>query len=294
MAVAFWLVGRRDVGTGLVAERLGRPAATARLTGLVALTTRRQLGAMLAWGFGIVVMGAFVGLLVGALVEFIASDPTFADALPIGPGGVAASALSLYTVFLATTTAAYAVTAIGAARAEEVASRGATVLALPVSRWRWLGSQVTVAGVASRGDHAGHGPGDGRDSAASLADGTDVGDLVGAAAVTLPAIGCVLGLAVLLLGLVPRAFAVIWAYLAYVFVVGLFGQLLPDARRRPLAVHVHAAAARRAHGLAARDRPEPGRRGTGGRRPGRLPASRRARLKRGTPGRVPRSGGDAS
>lgn len=228
VVVAFWLVGRRDVGTGLLAERLGRPAATARLTGMTALTTRRQLGAILSWGLGIVAMGAFVGLLAGALVDFIDSEPSLADVFPQGPNGAAAGALAVYTVFLAVTTGAYAVTALAAARAEEVATRGAAVLALPVSRWRWLGSQTAVAALASVGIMVVTGLVMGVTASSSLDGGVDVGQMLGAALVTLPAIGCLLGLAVLLVGLAPRALGLIWAYVTYVFVVGLFGAILPD------------------------------------------------------------------
>ncbi|WP_028046115.1 ABC transporter permease [Cellulomonas sp. URHE0023] len=228
VGVAFVLVGRRDAGTGLLPERLGRPSASPRLTGMVALTSRRQLGAILSWGTGIVLMGGFVGLLAGALVDFIADEPSLADMFPTGPNGAAAGALALYTVFLAVTTGAYAATALGAARAEEVATRGAAVLALPVSRWRWLGSQAAVAGVASVLIMLVTGLVMGVTAASSLDGGVDVAELVGAAAVTLPAVGCMLGLAVLLVGLAPGAFGLIWAYVTYVFVVGLFGALLPD------------------------------------------------------------------
>ncbi|WP_426594108.1 ABC transporter permease [Cellulomonas sp. McL0617] len=228
VVLAFWLVGRRDVGTGLVAERLGRPAAPRSLTGMVALTARSQLGPILSWGFAIVAMGAVVGLLAGALVDFLASDPTLSQAFPDGPNGAAAGALAVYTVFLAVTTGAYAATALGAARAEEVATRGAAVLALPVSRWRWLGAQAGVAGVASVVIMLVTGLAMGATAAGSLDGAVSVGQVVGGALVTLPAIGCMLGLAVLVLGLAPRVFGLIWAYVVYVFVVGLFGPLLPD------------------------------------------------------------------
>lgn len=226
--VAFWLVGRRDVGTGLVAERMGPRGASARLTGMVALTTRRQLGAIASWGFAVVAMGAVVGLLANELVDFLGSDPSFQELLPSGPGGAVAGALALYMLFLAITTGTYAATALGAARAEENATRGATVLALPVSRWRWLGSQVGVAAVASVVIMLVTGLVVGLTAASSLAEGSDVWTLVGAAAVTLPAIGCMLGVAVLLVGLLPRAFGLVWAYVAYVFVVGMFGGILPE------------------------------------------------------------------
>ncbi|MEZ0446656.1 ABC transporter permease [Cellulomonas sp. ICMP 17802] len=228
VAVAFRLVGRRDLGTGLVAERLGRPRASARLTGMVALTLRRQAGSILAWGVAIVVMGAFIGLLAGELVNFIADEPQLAQIFPTGPNGAAASAFALYVVFLAVMAGAYAATGVGAARSEEVAVRGAIVLAGPVSRARWLGSQVGVAGVAAVVMMLVTGLLMGVMAAVSLGDQSFVGRLVGAAAVTLPAVGIILGVAVVVMAVAPRAFGVVWAYVTYVGVVGLFGPLLPD------------------------------------------------------------------
>ena len=45
---------------------------------------------------------------------------------------------------------------------------------------------------------------------------------------TLPAVGIILGVAVVVMGVAPRAFGLVWAYVTYVGVVGLFGALLPD------------------------------------------------------------------
>lgn len=225
---AFWLAGRRDLGTGLLAERLGRPRATDRLTGLFALTLRRQLGAIVSWGAGIVLSGALIGLLAGELVDYVDDEPQLAQMFPDGPGGVIASAFALYTVFLAVMAAAYASTAVGAARSEEVATRGALVLSGPVSRTRWLGSQAGLGGVAVVAIMLLTGLVMGLTANASLGDDGHVPELVGAAAVTLPAIGCVLGVATVVMGVAPRAFGLVWAYVTYVGVVGLFGGLLPD------------------------------------------------------------------
>ncbi|GEK22442.1 ABC transporter permease [Cellulomonas xylanilytica] len=228
VAVAFWLVGRRDQGTGLLAERLGRPRASRRLTGLVALTLRRQLGAIGAWGFGIVVSGALIGLLAGELVDYVDDEPQLAQMFPTGSNGVIASAFALYTVFLAVMAAAYASTAVAAARSEEVATRGALALSAPVSRTRWLGSQVGVGGAAVVAIMLLTGLVMGLTANASLGGDGHVPELVGASMVTVPAIACVLGVAVVVMGAAPRAFGVVWAYVTYVGVVGLFGGLLPD------------------------------------------------------------------
>ncbi|WP_421742359.1 ABC transporter permease [Cellulomonas sp.] len=228
VAVAFWLVGRRDLGTGLLAERVGPPRASTRLTGMLALTLRRQAGAILAWGIGIVAMGGFIGLLAGALVDFISSEPRLEQMFPTGAYGAAAAAFSVYLVFLAVVAGAYCATAVSAARAEETAGRGALVLAGPVSRARWLGAQVAVAGVAALVMMLAAGLLMGVMAAISLDDDAWVGRMVGAAAVTLPAIGIVLGVAVVVMGVAPRAFGLVWAYVTYVGVLGMFARLLPE------------------------------------------------------------------
>jgi len=194
---------------------------------MLALTLRRQAGAILAWGIGIVAMGGFIGLLAGALVDFIASEPQLGEIFGSSPNGAAASAFSIYVVFLAVVAGAYCGTAVSAARAEETAARAALVLSGPVSRARWLGSQVLVAGVAAVQMMLAAGLLMGAMAAVSLDDDAWVGRMVGAAAVTLPAVGIVLGVAVVVMGVAPRAFGLVWAYVTYVGVLGLFAALLP-------------------------------------------------------------------
>lgn len=226
VVVAFRLVALRDLGTGLVAERLGRTAASPALSGMVPLTLRRQSGAIASWGAAVVLMGGLVGLLAGAVADFVESEATlgelFGDADPV------AGAFTIYAVFLALTTAAYAVAAVGAVRAEETATRGARVLAGPVSRAHWLGAQVGVAAVASVVVMLVAGLAMGLAGAGSLSDPSQLGTLLGAAAVTIPGVLCVLGVAVLVYGVAPRLLGLVWAYVAYVGVVGMFGALLPD------------------------------------------------------------------
>ena len=110
---------------------------------------------------------------------------------------------------------------------EETATRGAIVLAGPVSRVRWLGSQVGVAAVAAAVIMLVTGLLMGLTATASLGE-RSVAQLVGATAVTLPAVGIMLGVAVVVMGVAPRAFGLVWAYVTYVGVVGLFAALLPD------------------------------------------------------------------
>ena len=80
-------------------------------------------------------MGAFIGLLAGELVDFVGRRAAARRSCSRPARTVPRRRrFALYTVFLAVTAGAYAATAVGAARAEETATRGAIVLAGPVSR----------------------------------------------------------------------------------------------------------------------------------------------------------------
>ncbi|ROS25966.1 ABC transporter permease [Cellulomonas sp. PhB150] len=226
VALAFALAGRRDLGTGLLAERPGREHG--RIGGVVGLTWRRQRTAIWSWGAAIVLCGALVGVLAAQIADFVADQPALEDLFPGGVGGATAAAFALYSVFLAVLAFAYVTTAVGAARHEESAGRAETLLALPVSRGRWLGSQLALAGTAAVVMLLVAGLVMGVTAAASLDDPSQVWTLVGAAAVTIPGVLVVLGVGVVVLGFVPRAFAAVWAYVAYVGVMAMFGDLLPD------------------------------------------------------------------
>lgn len=224
-ALAAVLVRRRDLGTGLLPDRRG--PARGRVRGLVGLTWRRQRTSVLAWGAGVVLTAAAVGALASAVVEFVDDEPGLGDVLG-GAEDAVGAAFALYAVFLAVVAAAYAGTALGAARGEEASGRAAAVLALPVPRAWWLGAQVLVTSVAATVMLLVAGVVMGVGAAVTLDDPAQVGRLVGAAAVTVPGVLVVVGLATAVVGLAPRASGLVWALVAYAGVVGMLGGLLPD------------------------------------------------------------------
>ncbi|SFK15372.1 ABC transporter permease [Cellulomonas sp. KH9] len=223
--VAAVLVRRRDLGTGLLPERPG--PARGRVAGLVGLAWRSRRTAVLSWGTGVVVTGALIGVLAAAVVDFVDGDADLAAILG-EPDDAVAAVLALYVVVLAVAAAAYVATAVGAARADETSGRAAGLLVLPVPRVRWLGAHVGLAAVAATAMMLLAGLLMGAGAAVTLHDAGQVGRLAGAAAVTVPGVLVVLGVATALLGLLPRATGAVWAYVAYVGTVGLFGELLPD------------------------------------------------------------------
>ncbi|MBT0993270.1 anibiotic ABC transporter [Cellulomonas sp. DKR-3] len=226
VALAFALVDRRDHGAGLLQQRLGR--ARGRLGTVVGLTWRRQRTSIVSWSVAILLSALLIGFLADAVVDFVTDDPELGQLFPAGPAGAVASVFALYVVFLAVLAAAYAGTAVGAARTEETSGRAANLLALPVSRVRWLGAQVALAAVVATVALVVAGLLMGVAAAAALDDDSQVGSLLGAAAVTVPGVLVVLGVAVAVLGWLPRAFGAVWAYVSYVGVWAMFGEILPD------------------------------------------------------------------
>jgi ABC-2 type transport system permease protein len=222
------LAERRDLGTGLLPARPGRAAASARLTGIAAVTLRRLAGALGGWTAGVVAICALVGVLAREVVQFIEDEPALAAFFPQGSGAAAEAALARYLLVAVALAAAAAVQGVAAVRAEEVAGRAAHVLAGPLGRARWLTAQlgVVLGGTAAMVVLGGLVMGA---TAARTLDEPDlVGRLVAASVAQLPALAVVAGVAVLVLGAAPRAFGLAWAFLGYVVLTAMLGGVLPD------------------------------------------------------------------
>ncbi|PTR26441.1 ABC-2 type transport system permease protein [Rhodococcus sp. OK519] len=228
VVLAYAVVGRRDVGAGLVAPRGGRPRASAALDGIAALTLRMQRNQIAAWGIGVAALAFPIGALGQQVAEFVNQDPRLAGLLPGGESNAAQGAFALYLVFLAIMACMYAMTAIQSARGEETSGRAEDVLASPVSRWRWLGAQLVVISVATSLIVLAAGAAMGVTAAATLHDGGMFGRLVGAAANFLPATLTVIALSAAVYAWFPRMLAVVWVYLGYALVIGMFLEVLPD------------------------------------------------------------------
>jgi ABC-2 type transport system permease protein len=133
-------------------------------------------------------------------------------------------------VIVAIVASVYVVLAALRPRAEENAGRAEPVLATPLSRVAWLGSHLVAVLIGSVVMLLAAGLGFGISGASSTSDGGMVGTLLGAALAYLPALWLTAGVAVLLVGLAPRAAQLAWIVPLYGFLVGYLGQILqfPD------------------------------------------------------------------
>lgn len=224
---AFWLSTRRNLGSGLLADRAGRPAAPRWMQSPVGLAFRLHRASIASWSFAIFLFGAIYGSIANDIEDMIDDNEIYADFLAQLQGA------SLVDSFLATSinvlgllATAYAIAAALRIRTEEGAGRAEPILAGPVDRARWAMSHLVVAVVGTTVVMASAGLGLGTAYAIVSNDAAQVVRMVGAALVVVPAVLVVAGGAVALFGILPRLALAAWGFLAFAVLVGLFGNLL--------------------------------------------------------------------
>jgi ABC-2 type transport system permease protein len=225
--VAGWLFNRRDLGSGLLAVRPGRAHAGRTLSTPLGLAVRLQRGVLVGWVVGLFVTGIVDGSIADEIEEMIEDNPVYADIFTqLGGGSITDAFLSTALVMLALIASGYPISAALRMRTEENAGRADSVLAAPVSRWRWMASHLVVTVGGAILIVAAGGLGTGVGVAVVLDDPDQVLRLTGASLVTVPPVLVLTGITVALYGLVPKAALGAWAALAVVAVVGFLGEVL--------------------------------------------------------------------
>ncbi|GAA0962119.1 hypothetical protein [Actinocorallia libanotica] len=196
----------RDTGGALLTEKDSRPPRDRLLGGPTAFAWRTTRGMLLGWAVGICAYALVTGLLVDAVVRFVADDPTYRatlEAIGWDAEKVVLSFVGMMGTMLGLFTALYACWRVGAARAEESAARLDAVLTRPVTRGHWLGGHLalTAAGAVLIAFASGLAMWAG----IALTDGgVSLADVLSATLNPLPAIAFFLGFALLVYGLAPR------------------------------------------------------------------------------------------
>lgn len=223
--VGYALAARRDLGAGLLATRPGASEAAPRLGTPLGLATRLQRGNLLGWGAGLVLGGLAYGAYTEALTEALGDLPeVFLDLF--GAADLIAGYLAYIATFMAFLVGAYAITSIQSLRGEETGGRAEPVLATPVSRTAWLGSHLAVVAVGSLVLLGVTGLATGAAAALVVGDAELIWQLTLAHLNQAPAVWVVLGVAVALFGLAPRAVPATWVLVVYGLIAGTFGPLL--------------------------------------------------------------------
>lgn len=222
------LAARRDLAAGLVPPRPGPSRGGRLLASIEGMAVRSHRGAFAGWAAGTVVTAMAYGSIGDSVEEFIADNKAMLDLVARAGGSVDLTESFLATSFqvLCLLGAAFGIQAVLRIRAEETGLFAEPLLATSLPRWRWAASHLGVAVIGAAvvlllGGFA-----------VGLSYGIVTGNhgrtagLVAAAGAYMPAVLVLIGAAVLVVGLAPRASTFAWVGLIFVFVQAMFGEIL--------------------------------------------------------------------
>lgn len=230
LALAFWLRGRRDVGSALLQPRRSTPRASAALRTPVGLAWHQQRGAILGWAVGAAALMAVFGSLAQEIVDAVLDNPALGGFLGAGEAAqeqavdlVLPPVMSTFLMMLAMLVTAYVVMAVGSLRREEESARMEVELSARRSRGGWLATHLLVAALGAAVVGAVGALALAGTTAAALADDSWLGDVLTGAAAYLPVVGLFVGLTVALFGWLPRGYALAWAVFALAAILAYLG-----------------------------------------------------------------------
>jgi ABC-2 type transport system permease protein len=223
---------RRDLGSGIVPPRPGPATGGLLLHGPVGLAWRLQRGALAGWVAGVFGMGVLLGSFSESIEDLIQENPAMAEVFAAeGAESLVDAYMALSLLLLGIGAAAYAVSSALRLRSEESTGRLESLLATGLSRTRWFAGGLLVTLVATALLVATGGLGLGIAYALTSEQPGQVWGMTWASLVYLPAALLVAAVAVVLFGWLPRASAVAWGVVGFVFVVGWLGTLLEFPQR---------------------------------------------------------------
>ncbi|MEU1406362.1 ABC transporter permease [Streptomyces sp. NPDC005728] len=218
--VAYGLAGRRDLGMSFLPTRPGPP--TGRLGTAAALAWRLQRGSVLGWSLGFFLAGVVYGGLTDGAADLVRDNDNARKIFERmgGRSGLTDAFLASMVGMLGLIAALYIVASVLRLHGEETSGRAEPVLACAVGRLRWAASHLTIAfgGAALIMLLAGAG--------FAVGYGKEVGPILGACLVQLPAVWLIGGVTVLLYGQAPRLAPAAWGIAVAVLLIGWVGPAL--------------------------------------------------------------------
>lgn len=226
VALAVLVAARRDLGSGLIAPRRGRPRARGWLTHPVGFAFRAQRGSLFIWLVAMFITGYVYGTIANDVDEMIASNPDLAEIFAqLRGASLTDSYFATTMMMLGLISSGFSISSALGPYAEERGGRTESVLAGSIDRARWLLSWAAVSAVGTVLTIMSAGLGVGVAYARLTGDVDEMPHLVGAALVTVPAALVLTGAAIAIFGCAPHASLTSWSLLAVVAIVGFFGEL---------------------------------------------------------------------
>ncbi|MGF0171226.1 ABC transporter permease [Streptomyces sp. Marseille-Q5077] len=218
--VAYELAGRRDVGMSFLPARPG--PADGRLGTAGALAWRLQRGSVLGWSIGFFLAGVIYGGLTDGVADLVGDNDNAREIFRRmgGQSGITDAFLASMVGMLGLIAALHVVGSVLRLHGEETSMRAEPILANAVGRLRWAAGHLVIAFAGSALIMLLAGLG------FAVGYGKQLGPILGACLVQLPAVWVVGGLAVLLYGLLPRAAMAAWGVAGAILLIGWVGPAL--------------------------------------------------------------------
>lgn len=229
--ISLTLERRRDLGTGLLPDRIGPRGASAFLRTQIGLTLRLQRGSIGGWMLGIVVFALFFGGVATAMANLLSPDTPIARAFTGHSNNVLDGLLGYFTMANALLVAAFVLQSADSIRAEEADGRAELQWVSAISRVSWAVSRMVVPAVASLVLLALSGAAIGGTYGAGIGDPGQAGRFAWASLAYWPSVLLVISVVMLCAAAIPRAAAVVtWALFGGAVILSMFGDLfgLPD------------------------------------------------------------------
>ncbi|MBP1968341.1 ABC-2 type transport system permease protein [Virgibacillus natechei] len=229
--LANYLNAVRDLEAGFFPARPGRKYASSFLQSPIGLALRLQRTGIIAWAIGMFVMGISYGSIMGDLESFFAGNEVMEQMLMEEEGyTLTEQFIPMLMIIMALLATVPPIMAMNKLYGEEKKNRIEHLLGRAVSRTRLMGSYVVISIVNGFIMLSLTAIGLWAAGAAVMEDGFAFGTIYGAALVYYPAMLVMIGLAVLLIGFLPRLASLIWLYVFYSFIVLYLGGLFqfPD------------------------------------------------------------------
>jgi len=225
--LSFCLNGIRDLESGFIPAKPGRKYASRFLQSPLGLTFRLQRTGIITWMIAMVILGASYGSVLGDLDSFFEGNEMIQQLLVSKAGfTLMEQFIPMLMSIMAMISTIPALMFILKLKGEENKNRTEHLLGRAVSRIKLLGGYVVISLMISYVMLFLTAFGFWSAGIAVLEDGISFSMLHNAAAVYLPALWIMIGIAVLLVGFAPKLTGFTWLYLGYSFIVVYLGGLL--------------------------------------------------------------------
>lgn len=226
-AIAYYLNSIRDIDQGFIPAKPGKKEASVMLQSSFGLALRLLRNTMIAWAIGMFIFGAAYGSIMGDIETFIAKNEFYQQLIPSSPDY---STAELFTTMLNSILSMCCVipifTAVLKLRGEEKENRSEHVLARVVSRKKYLAGYVSISIALSFIMLFAAVFGLWSTSASVMDNPISFFSMLRSMMVYLPALWVMIGVAVLLVGALPKASSFVWAYLGFTFIAVYLGRII--------------------------------------------------------------------